>query len=381
MSSHAVRYVAHSVEQRVPPGHVGLARIELENTGTLTWEATSPRGDHVGVAVAWNGVVVANHVLPRGRVGPRETVTLRFALEAPLAPGVHRLRIELVQYQVARFEERGSPPLDLDVVVTSAPLDACAADWARAQAHDPWHYLPTRGIARAADGTSFPVFVERAQGCHMWDQSGRRYIDYTMGWGTVLLGYADPRIGAAISAATASGAVVAWPQRVELEVARMLAEDFSSPRVPEPMVCFGKNGSDACTFAVRMARVATGRRTVLFCGYHGWQDFWVEQVGFERTGVPAREPALIHRYGFHDRASFAALYERHRADLAAVMIEPSPWAGDGLGFEGDTDAAFLAEIAAAARAAGAVFILDEILTGYRYPGGSVQRAKRIAPDL
>lgn len=381
MSTHAVRYVAHSVERRVPPGHVSLVRVELENTGSLTWEAVSPRGDHVGIAVSWDGVVVANHPLPRTRVGPNEPAALRFALEAPLTSGVHRLRIELVQYQVALFSERGSPPLEFDVVVTDAPVDACAAHWASAQAHDPWHYLPTRGIARASDGTSWPVFVERAQGCHLWDQAGRRYVDYTMGWGTVLLGYADPRISAAIATAARSGSVVAWPQTVEIDVARMLAEDFASARVPRPMVCFGKNGSDACTFAVRMARVATGRRTVLFCGYHGWQDFWVEQVGFDRTGVPARDPALIHRYGFHDRASFAALYERHRSDLAAVMLEPSPWAGDGLGFEGDTERAFVHELADAARAAGAVFILDEILTGYRHPAGSVQRATGVAPDL
>ena len=69
----------------------------------------------------------------------------------------------------------------------------------------------------------------------------------------------------------------------------MLTEDFPCAE----MVVFGKNGSDACTVAARLARVHTGRRVILYSGYHGWQDFWAEQAGFGHSGIPDRPEALI----------------------------------------------------------------------------------------
>ena len=376
-ATHGVRHVSHNLPEEVLPGSVFLVRLVLENTGSLTWSASRPGGDHVGLAVHWDERVVANHTLPRPEVKPDSRVTLHFAVEAPLEPGVHTLALKLVQYQVAVFEDRGAPALVARITVLDRPPDRGARLWAAAQRVDPWHYLPTRGISRGASGASYPVFAEKAQGCHLWDLSGKQYIDYTMGWGTVLLGYAHPKVSEAVGAMLGTGSVLAWPQAVEIEVAEMLCEDFPSAE----MACFGKNGSDACTFAARMARVFTGKRTILFSGYHGWQDFWTEQVGFERTGVPVRDPALIHRFPFHDLGEFRRLYEAHKHDLAAVMVEPSPWAGNGLGFEPDTDAEFLREISAATKRAGALFILDEIVTGYRYPGHSVQKAKDVVPDL
>ena len=375
--THDVRHVAYHLPKCVPPGHVFAVHLTIENTGTVTWMAWSPAGDHVGLAVFWDGKVIANHVLPRPEVRTDEQVTLHFAVEAPLESGWHRLELKMVQYHVTVFEDCGVPPLVADILVEDAPVEPNARLWALSQRVGPWHYLPTRGICRSPDGVSFPVFAKRAWGCHVWDLSGRQYVDYTMGYGTVLLGYAHPNVSAAIAEMLSTGPVVSLPQPIEVELAQMLTEDFPSAE----MVCFGKNGSDACTFAVRMARVFTGRRTILYSGYHGWQDFWVEQVGFERTGVPPRDPPLIHRFPFHDLETFRRLYAEHRGDLAAVMVEPSPWAGNGLGFEPDTDAMFLRMIADATREAKALFILDEIVTGYRYPGHSVQKAKGVIPDL
>lgn len=372
-----VRHVAHDLPSHAAPGEVLAVRLELENTGSETWHASSPRGDHVGLAVHWNGTVVANHVLPRAQVRPGERVVLFFALEVPLAAGSQRLELKLVRYQVAVFCDRGADWLSHVIEVGAQAPERNARLWAGLQRCDPWHYIPTRGLAHLRDGTPLPVFIERAQGCHLWDVSGRRYLDYTMGWGSVLLGYAHPEVRAALERAAASGPTLAWPQPVEIEVAERLCEDFPGAE----MVCFAKNGSDACTFAARMARQFTGKRTILFSGYHGWQDFWVEQVGFERTGVAPRDPAQIFRFPFHDLDSFRALYEQHRGDLAAVFVEPSPWAGDGLGFEPDSDPLFLRTLARMAREAGALFVVDEIVTGYRYPEKSAQAAKGVQADL
>jgi glutamate-1-semialdehyde aminotransferase len=372
-----VRHLSHDLPAKVAPGQVFGVRLELENSGTEIWHASSPHGDHVGLAVHWDGVVIANHVLPRAEVRPGERAVLHFAVEAPLAPGKHRLALKMVRYQVAVFADRGAAALEQEIEVEDAAPERNARLWAGLQRVDPWHYIPTRGLARLRDGTPLPVFVERAQGCHLWDASGRCYVDYTMGWGSVLLGYAHPEVSAALAESARNAPTVAWPQPVEIEVAERLCEDFPGAE----MVCFGKNGSDACTFAARMARIFTGRKTILFSGYHGWQDFWVEQVGFERTGVVPREPALIQRFPFHDLDSFRTLYERHRGDLAAVFVEPSPWAGNGLGFEPDSDPLFLRTLARLAREAGALFVMDEIVTGYRYPEKSAQAAKGVVADL
>ena len=199
-----------------------------------------------------------------------------------------------------------------------------------------------------------------------------------MGWGSMLLGYANDRVRKAIIEILDTGAVATLPYPLEMEVSRMLTEDFPSAE----MVVFGKNGSDVCTVAARLARVYTEKRVILFCGYHGWQDFWVEQKRFGKTGVPERPMPLIHRFRFNDLDDFFRLYEMHKEDLAAVMLEPSgPWAGKDEGPASDADPAFLQALARAARKAGALLVFDEIVTGYRYPKGSVQKAKGVVPDL
>lgn len=372
-----VRHVAHDLPEEVRPGEVLSVHLEVENVGSEVWRAWSPGADQVGLAVRIDGVVRVNHPLPAPVVVPGERCTFVFTLESPAAPGLHELCFELVRYQVAQFHDEGAPRLTHTLRVRDVPPERGDALWSKASRVDPWHFLPTRGLRRLRDGTSLPVFVERAQGCHLFDQDGRRYVDYSMGWGSILLGHAHPEVSAALATALQSGATTTLPQPIELEVAERLVEDFPGAE----MVCFGKNGSDACTFAVRMARLFTGRRTVLFAGFHGWQDFWVEHLGFDRTGVPERERPYIVRFPAHDLEAFDALFERHRADLAAILLEPAPWAGNGLGFEQPPEATTLQHLRRRAHESGALLILDEIVTGYRFPGGSVQRATGVSADL
>jgi glutamate-1-semialdehyde aminotransferase len=331
----------------------------------------------VGLAVSWGTEVVANCLLPRPHIHPGEEATVLFSVTTPEEVGTHCLRLELVEYEVTTFADRGVEPVKVDIQIEAAKSERTEQLWSRMQRFDPWQYLPTQGVRRGPSGTTYPVFVERAEGCRVWDTTGTEYLDYTMGWGAILLGYAHPKVSGAIRDMLTTTPICTLPNPVEIELAEMLVEDIPCAE----MVAFAKNGSDACSFAIRMARVLTGRKTVLFSGYHGWQDFWVEQVGFERTGVPTRTPPIIYRFEFHRIDQFRALLAEHRDDLAAVIIEPSPWAGDGLGFEPDTDPVFLREVADSTREAGGLFILDEIVTGYRYPEHSVQAAKGVIPDL
>ncbi len=250
--------------------------------------------------------------------------------------------------------------------------------WQQLQRLHPWSYTPTQGMSVGRDGTSFPVMVERAKGCRIWDLHGKEYIDYTMGWGTTVLGYCHPEVQQAVRSAMRSAPLLAYPRPIQTEVQRLLEQDF--PGITG--VAFGKNGSDVCTLAARLCRGYTGRKTILYCGYHGWGDFWAEQHGFARSSIPERHPALIHRFRFNDTEGFMALFEQHRADLAGVMLEPSgPWGGNEIGCEPDADQSFLETLREATRSAGALLVFDEMITGYRYLEGSVQRARGVTPDL
>ena len=370
-------YLEHNIPGRAPAGTVLGVRVLLENIGQTTWVRYHPEGKCVDLVVLCGTEVWATHHLPRDLVQPGERVTVHFPLQVPARAGRYPLRLELVEQGVTRFEAQGVRPLTLTLHADPAPTPRSVELYREAARTTPWHYQPARGIQRSADGRTYPLFIERASGCHLWDTEGRQYIDYVMGWGSALLGYNEPRTQQAIVAAMGCAPVVPLPHPLEVEVARMLVEDIPCAE----MTTFGKNGSDVCTVAARVARAYTGRPVILFSGYHGWGDWWVEQAGFAATGVPDRPRPLIHRFRFNDLADFTRLYDLHRHELAAVMLEPSGPAESVGGPTQDADRDFLAALATMTREAGALLIYDEIMTGFRYPGGSVQKATGVIPDL
>jgi glutamate-1-semialdehyde 2,1-aminomutase/spore coat polysaccharide biosynthesis protein SpsF len=199
-----------------------------------------------------------------------------------------------------------------------------------------------------------------------------------MSWGATILGHADDRIQSAVRQSLERGALPPFPDPIEMEVSRLVVEEFPSGE----MVVFGKNGSDVCTVAARFARLITGKPVILSCGFHGWQDFALDGYGFAASGIPEGAGAALHKFWFNDRSDFFRLYDQHKDNLAAVMIEPAgPFAGPEVGIAGDANREFLGTISEAAHRAGALLIFDEIITGFRYRHGSVQRATGIRPDL
>lgn len=377
-------------------GSGDACRVWLENAGTTAWVPTGENG--VGARPVYLRVVAAGTPLAecglRRRVEPGERSFFAFELVAPLGTGEFALELELVTPSTDEAEEVATriATRRLSVAAQSTPpqrepdpvprrddgIERSIDVFRRLQRFHPWNHVPTQGIAADAAGRSLPLIVDGASGCRIRDRSGREYVDYTMAWGTTVLGYCHPEVQRAITAAMASAPLLAYPRTVQAEVCELLAEDFPGTT----NIAFGKNGSDVCTLAARLARAYTGRSTILFSGYHGWGDFWVEQHGFARTGVPARERPLIHRFRFNDTQGFLELFARHRDDLACVMLEPSgPWRSNEHGCEPDADPEFLATLRAATRSAGALLVFDEIITGYRYLHGSVQRARGIEPDL
>ena len=141
--------------------------------------------------------------------------------------------------------------------------------------------LISRRPTRAAFGVS-PIYAERAKGCRIWDVDGNEYIDWTSAVGPVILGYADEVVDAAVRAQIDRGTIYSIVQESAVELAEELVRIVPSAE----MVRYCKGGGEACTIAVRIARGVTGRDKVLFCGYHGWHDWYqAANIGAERLAA------------------------------------------------------------------------------------------------
>ena len=373
----AVEYLGHALPGRWPAGSPCAVQVRLANRGNRAWQRAPADGRRVELLVRCGEQVLALAALPRAELRPGEEAVVHAVVRVPGSAGPHELVFDLVEHGVTVFSARGAEPLRATVLAEAEPPDESERLFEPARRHSPWSYQPTGGLHRGRSGARYPLVVAEARGCRLRDPDGREYVDYVMGWGSALLGYAHPEVQEAVRQALGSAAVVPFPVPDEGEVARQV-----SALVPSvERLTFGKNGSDACTLAARLARVFTGRRTLLFSGYHGWQDFWAEQSGFAQSGVPERVPPLIHRFRMNDVDDFERLFERHRADLAAVMLEPAGAVEGPQGPVPDADAAFLRHLRQRTREAGALLVFDEIFTCFRYAGHTVQQATGVAPDL
>ena len=228
----------------------------------------------------------------------------------------------------------------------------------------------------------WPRHYAKAKGVHTWDLDGRRYVDMsTSGIGTCVLGFADDDVDDAVRAVIANGSMSTLNCVEELELADLLCA--LHPWADQ--VRYARSGGEALAVAVRLARAATGRTTVAFCGYHGWHDWYLAAnlgagdsldghllPGLAPTGVPRQlaGTAVPFRYNRLDEL------ERIVADhgpLAAIVMEPVR--------DHDPDPGFLPGVAALARRTGAVLVFDEVTSGLRVTTGGVHLTLGVEPDL
>lgn len=213
-----------------------------------------------------------------------------------------------------------------------------------------------------------PYFIERAAGSRVWDVDGNEYIDFINSLCSITLGYSDPDVDAAVKAQLEDGVIFSLPHRLEMEVAEAIID-----MVPcAEKVRFGKNGSDATSGAVRVARAFTGRDRVAVCGYHGWQDWYIGSTARNR-GVPHATSELTHTFIYNDLESLLKLFKAHPGEFAAVILEPMNVAYPA--------ANFLQDVQDLARQHGAVLIFDETITGFRFANGGAQELFGVTPDL
>ena len=233
-----------------------------------------------------------------------------------------------------------------------------------------------------------PQILAGGQGAYVWDPEGRRYLDYGMALRAVTLGYADPRVNAAAIRQIELGNNLTRASLVELEAAELLVDLIPSV----DMVKFAKNGSNATTAAVKIARAHTGRPYVCVPRQHpffSFDDWFIGTTALQR-GIPERGAALTLLFDYNDLASLKRHFEDHPGQIAAVMMEPAttqvpaPFAADALTAEAPatpTGGHYLSEVQALCRREGALFILDEMITGFRWLQQGAQTYFDVEPDL
>ncbi len=368
---YAAAWLDHNLPPRVPAGEVIAGWLTLENRGSRVWQPGAFQ-----VAVDLDGARAFHVALPHP-VNAGERADLCWVFRTTPQIGPHEFLIDLVEEGVTTFAGQGVSPLRVPFEVVEQPPSATSRLRDEVLATHARCWLPCDGVSWSRDGRGYPQFTREARGCRLVDVDGREYVDFLMGWGTALLGYAHPRVQTAVAAALSSGATPTLTSHLMPEVAARLRAIFSGAEA----ATFGKNGSDVCTAAVRMARVYTGRPIVLYCGYHGWQDWYAQRYGFAATGIPTGPEPLLVPFPPGDLAEVARLLDLHRGRVAAVMLEPAGVIEGSSGPIREADPVFLRELAALARREGALLVFDEILTGFRHLGGSVQAAAGVVPDL
>lgn len=210
-----------------------------------------------------------------------------------------------------------------------------------------------------------PLYLTEGKGCRVVDVDGHAYIDYVMAYGAYVLGYADEEVDRAAFARARQGSLLSLNHPLHVEFVERLLPWFPAA----DMAMFVKTGSEATTAALRIARRATGRRRVVRSGYHGWHDWCLPLEPFVPEGLDAQ----VLEFTADDPLSLARVLAEHPGEVAAVIVAPE------MVVPGRPEP--LREIAALARAAGALFVLDEIKTAFRIRPGSVQRLWDLRPDL
>ncbi len=213
-----------------------------------------------------------------------------------------------------------------------------------------------------------PSYIERAQGAHVWDVDGNRYLDFPMALGPIILGHRHPAVERAIARQLRSGVTFTLPHPLEIEVAERIVELVPNAE----RVRFAKSGSDATSAAVRLARAHTGRERVIVTGYHGWHDWYIGSTA-HHDGVPDAVRSLVEPVAFGDLQSLSQALERWPRQVACVVCEPAGIV--------EPAPALLQEMIDLAHRHGALMVFDEVITGFRLARGGSQEHFGVHADL
>lgn len=229
----------------------------------------------------------------------------------------------------------------------------------------------------------WPAYYKRAKGVEVWDLDDNHLIDVTTaGIGTCILGYADPDVNAAVKSAVDDGSMATLNSPEEVELAELLCELHPWAE----MARFTRSGGEALTVAVRIARSATNRDRVAFCGYHGWHDWYLATnlsdgknlsahllPGLAPNGVPQGLKGTAIPFLYNDEEEIEKVFTEHGSELAAVVMEPSR--------HNDPKPGYLEKIRKLADKHGVVMIFDEVTAAWRMNLGGLHLKYGVNPDM
>ena len=229
----------------------------------------------------------------------------------------------------------------------------------------------------------WPAYYQKAKGCEIWDLDGKKYLDMLfMGVGSCILGYADEDIDTQVKKAIDSGSKTTLNCPEEVELAKLLCKIHPWAQ----MVRCSRTGGEAMSIAVRIARAKTGKDLVLFCGYHGWHDWYLSSnladdksldghllPGLEPKGVPRCLKGSAIPFEYNDIDKFLTLIKKYKNKIGVVVMEPIrnyyPKKG------------FLEKIRKITKDLAIVLIFDEVSAGWRLNVGGAHLVLGVNPDI
>jgi len=229
----------------------------------------------------------------------------------------------------------------------------------------------------------WPAYYQKAKGCQIWDLDGNKYIDMSyMGIGANVLGYADPDVNQAVKKVIDNGSMSTLNAQEEVKLAELLIKMHPWAE----MVRFARSGGEAMALAVRIARAYSGKDKVLFCGYHGWHDWYLAAnladdaaldghllPGLEPNGVPRALKGSAIPFHYNDLIEFQTMLKLHLKDIGAIVMEPIRTKYP--------DENFLTVIRKAASEHNIPFIFDEVSSGFRIANGGAHLKLGVNPDI
>lgn len=213
-----------------------------------------------------------------------------------------------------------------------------------------------------------PFFAGKGSGSYLWDVDGNKYVDLVASLAAVTLGYGDSEINKAVKRQLKKGVSLSLSSKLETVVAEKIIDLVPSAE----MVRFAKNGSDATSAAVRIARYFTGRDHIISIGYHGWHDWYIGSTT-RFMGVPSAVQALTLSARYNDLSHVENLFEETKGDVAAVILEPMNSVDPAPGY--------LESLRNFCSSNNILLIFDEVITGFRFARGGAQELFGVTPDL
>jgi glutamate-1-semialdehyde aminotransferase len=256
------------------------------------------------------------------------------------------------------------------MAVTKPPpalaLDESMRLWEKAQRLIPGGSQTNSKRPRSYALGRYPIYASHAEGCRIWDVDGNEYVDYVNGMGPISLGHRFPAVDEAVLRQLTRGTLsgLLWP--MEIEAAEALVEAVPCAET----VRFLKGGGEATAAAARIARAYTGRPIILNAGYRGWPDTWAAR---QDAAVPAPLKDYVLPFEHDDLLQLASLLDAHRGRVAAVFMD--------VPYDGHLPGDHLAGVRDLAHAHDALFVMDEVVSGFRLARGGAHEYFGILPDL